>query len=389
MNILHIGKFYPPYHGGMEHYLCDLAREQVQQGHDVTVLVHNHKWGKLTSKTTSEEVDGVTVISQRSLRPILFAPLMLGLNAQLKQLVKNNKPDIVHLHWPNPSLFSLLLNKLIKPIPWVISWHSDMVTDNSKWLMKVIYAFIRPLETRLIKQASSLLVSTQYYANHSKPLTKASEKTHVIPLGLRTQELDVRDEQQKAANLVWANQKWHGKDFRIFNLGRLTFYKNQAMLLKAMPLMKNCQLLIAGDGQLKASLTQQINRLNLQQNVSLLGSQSWHNIHALYETCDVFCMASDDRAESFGVVLLEAMYHNKIILVPDTVGSGMRWLAENYDKGVVFEVNNPQDFADKIETIQQKMASMLNTPKQFSYPISVIAEKIEQHYLATLTRRPS
>ncbi len=389
MNILHIGKFYPPYHGGMEHYLCDLAREQVQQGHQVTVVVHNHQWQTITAKKTTEVIDGVQVIRMRSLRPILFAPLMIGLNKQVKQIFQHEKPDIVHLHGPNPSLFMLLLNKLVKEVPWVFSWHSDMVTSNSRWLMKLIYPFIKPIENRLIKQADCILVSTQDYADHSQQLIKHADKTLVVPLGLRTQELDAMDEMKRGSGLAWAKEQWPDDKFKVFNLGRLTFYKNQKMLLDAMPLTHNCHLLIAGDGPLKNSLSQQIDQMNLADKVGLLGSQSWYKIHALYDSCDVFCMASNDRAESFGVVLLEAMYHNKIILVPDTVGSGMRWLADNYNKGFVYENNNPKDFARKIDAIQQKFATLSEQPNDFNYHMTEIVEVIEQHYLKTLTRRSS
>ncbi len=389
MNILHIGKFYPPYHGGMEHYLCDLAREQVSQGHQVTVLVHNHQWQTITAKKTTAMVDGVQVIRMRSLRPILFAPLMIGLNKQIKQLFQQQKPDIVHLHGPNPSLFMLLLNKKIKQVPWVFSWHSDMVTGNSRWLMKLIYLFIKPIENRLIKQSDCILVSTQDYADHSQQLIKHADKTVVVPLGLRIQELESMDEAKRVSGLKWARAQWPIQKIKLFNLGRLTFYKNQKMLIEAMRLTHNCHLLIAGDGQLKHRLSQQIDQMNLTESVELLGSQSWSKIHALYDTCDVFCMASNDRAESFGVVLLEAMYHNKIILVPDTVGSGMRWLADNYNKGFVYEGNNPKDFAQKIDDIQQNFTAISKHPRDFKYHMSVIVETIEQHYLATLTRRPS
>ena len=74
MNILHIGKFYPPFHGGMETYLSNLAEAQVQQGHQVTVWVHNHDWGLLKSATTKVSEGNLTIIRQKSLMPVLFAP---------------------------------------------------------------------------------------------------------------------------------------------------------------------------------------------------------------------------------------------------------------------------------------------------------------------------
>lgn len=385
MKILHIGKFYPPFHGGMENYLQDLARAQTQQGHEVTVWVHNHQWQGLTSNTLYS-VDGeAKIIRQKSLKPLLYTPIMLGFGRQLKKLLEHNQPDIIHLHWPNPSLFKLLLCRSARQVPWVISWHSDMVTSHSSRLMKLIYGFIKPLETMLLKRASSLLVSTQDYANHSKQLKKFSDKVSVIPLGMSTGEIDALNLEDSAEACQQAEQRWQANQFRIYHLGRLTYYKNQRFLVTAMQHITGAQLLIAGEGQLYSKLQAQINQLYVDEKVKLLGGLDWSEVHALFSSCDVFCMASHDRAESFGVVLIEAMYHDKIILVPDTAGSGMQWLALNYAKGFVYETNNSEDFVAKIKFIRQNFTRIMAEPKQFNYEIQQVAESIEQHYTKIIT----
>ena len=380
MKILHIGKFYPPFNGGMENYLCDLAVAQVQQGHEVTVWVHNHEWQVLTSNTAEVEMDGVQLIRQKSLKPLFFTPIMLGFGCQLKKILKEQTPDLIHLHWPNPSLFKLLLYKQARKIPWVISWHSDMVTSHSSQLMKLIYWLIKPLESLLVKRAKSLLVSTQAYANHSKQLSSHSHKTVVIPLGMAVTEIERLDLSSESLTFQDAEKKWHGNQLRLFHLGRLTFYKNQQFLIAAMKDLVDTQLLIAGEGNLYQKLNDQIKQSKLNDSVRLLGGIDRSQVHGLFVSCDIFCMASHDRAESFGVVLLEAMYHDKIILVPDTVGSGMRWLAENYYKGFVYESNDCEDFALKVNHIRDNMVEIMKKPKQFQYQIKHIAELIEQHY---------
>lgn len=389
MNILHLGKFYPPYRGGMETYLCDLAREQVQQGHQVTVLVHNHDWRLLTSATQTEVNDGVQVVRLKSLRPWLFTPLMWRLNGWLKRCIQQQRPDVIHLHLPNPSLFALLFSRSIKGIPRIVSWHSDMVTERSGWLMKVLYRLLKPLESKLLNGADRIMVSSQEYADHSPVLQQNTDKTHVLPLGLRIDELVHREASEQQANLQWAEQSWAKPAFRLLNLGRLTFYKNQTMLIEAMVDLPDCQLQIVGEGQLRRDLQTAIERHGVADRVHLAGAQSWPHVHALYQSCDLFCMASNDRAESFGVVLLEAMYHNRIILVPDTVGSGMRWLAEHYHKGFVFNNNDPADFVRQVRRIQADHAELSAQPPQFDYAMPAIAERMTQHYTSIINRRSS
>lgn len=386
MKILHIGKFYPPFHGGMENYLRDLAQEQSRVGHEVTVWVHNHDWHNWVSKTTVSDKNQVNLIRQKSLRPVLFTPIMLGFGRQLKKIIQQDTPDLIHLHWPNPSLFKLLLNRSVRNIPIVISWHSDMVTSHSSVLMKLIYMLIKPLESLLIKRAKSLLVSSQAYADHSKQLSKHVNKTKVIPLGMATNEIDCLELNPLNETYQLAEKKWQSNRFRLLHVGRLTFYKNQTFLLNALQKTPDCQLIIAGEGQMHQVLEKHINHLLLQHQVKIMTGQNWQHIHGLFATCDVFCMASHDRAESFGMVLIEAMYHGKVILVPDTIGSGMQWLATHYPKGYVYKVNDSKDFVDKIAYIRENMTEIMAKPIEFNYQIQTIAESIFQHYTTVLER---
>ena len=375
MKLLHIGKFFPPYRGGMESYLFDLSREQVKQGHQVTVLVHNHQWGKLISPTELSEERGVSLIRLKSSRPVFHTPLMLGFNRQVNQIIADQKPDLIHLHWPNPSLLQLLFNRVAKQIPWVISWHSDMVTAHSSRLMKTLYRLIKPLESRLLKHTKAILVSSQNYANFSPQLIVHQDITRVVPLGLNTKELKAMKLDRKVAQ-----KHWRKGGFRLFNLGRLTYYKNQQMLLESMQHMTDCQLLLAGGGQLESQLKNHIERTQLSDRVTLLGQVSWQKAHELFSSCDVFCLVSHDRAESFGVVLLEAMYHDKIILVADTKGSGMSWLANNYNKGFTFKANDVNDFIKQINVIKDNYEAITKRPKQFDYEIEKITEMVTTQY---------
>ena len=41
MRVLHVGKFYPPFAGGMEHFLADLLPAQQALGIQAAALVHH------------------------------------------------------------------------------------------------------------------------------------------------------------------------------------------------------------------------------------------------------------------------------------------------------------------------------------------------------------
>ncbi len=377
MNILHLGKYYPPYHGGMEHYLKDLASEQVKQNHQVTVLVHNHNHGLLKSKSESETIDGVNVIRQASLRPVLFTPLMLGLVKTIKSLHQQQTIDVIHIHWPNPSACWLLFAQL--DIPCLIQWHADMVTEGNSWVMKALHRLASPFEQALIKRCRTIQTSSPAYAEHSQALKPHRSKCHVVPLGIETKTFEPTEQ-----DLKWADELWPEGQLRVFHLGRMTHYKNQKLLIALASQSKQHHTVMAGDGPLSQSLKAQAETLEVKNHVTFTGRLSASQVHALYRSCDVFCLPSDDRAESFGVVLLEAMYHDKILLVADTAGSGMAWLANQYNKGFVFKNNDIQDLMEQLHHIEENMATIKTLCSEFHYPIEKTAQAMSALYQQTI-----
>lgn len=344
MKILHIGKFYPPFNGGMEVYLHDLAEQQTKK-HNVTVIAHNHNFRFLTSPTQVETRNSVNIIRQKTIKPILFTPIMLGLNKRVKNLIQQDKVDIIHISWPNPSALFLLLNKTAKSKPWVIQWQSDMVTEKSSWLLKVAYKFFRPFEKKLLKQAHTIIASTQEYFNHSIALKPYQGKCEFIPLGITKLDADVNNQ-----SIKWAKEQWKDAQYKIYSIGRLTFYKNHQLLIKAANLLPQAKFIITGTGNLQSKLEALIkqNKLN---NIVLTGTLSKPKLNALMSTCDAFCLASNDRAESYGMVLLEALSFNKSILVSNLPGSGMKWIASQTPLGQTFDCNDANDLVNKIQNL--------------------------------------
>jgi len=370
MNIIHVGKYYPPYHGGIEVSLRDLAEQQAHK-HKVTALVHNHKFKNIFSKIDCQTINKVNVIRLKTLKPILFTPLMFGLNSKLNELDKSKKIDVIHIAWPNPSALALLLNKKARKIPWVLQWHSDMVTKNSSKLLKMVYFFFRPLERLLLKKVKVVIASTKEYMNYSKALSHFKGKCEIVPLGLKHEAIEIAE-----IDFAWANKLWQDSTTRIYHIGRFTFYKNQKLIIETAQLLPDVKFILTGCGELEKKIKQLIQKLNLK-NVVLTGALPQNKLNALLSSCDAFCLPSNDRAESYGVVLLEALALNKNILVSDLKGSGMRWIASSTSLGQTFDCNDANDLALKIKNLNINTKS-IKLAKHFT--IESCAESIDQIY---------
>ena len=65
---------------------------------------------------------------------LLFTPISPGFPLLLHRLIKRDQPEVLHLHLPNPSAFWALALPSARRLPWVIHWHSDVLTSGSHWL---------------------------------------------------------------------------------------------------------------------------------------------------------------------------------------------------------------------------------------------------------------
>jgi len=96
----------------------------------------------------------------------------------------------------------------------------------------------------------------------------------------------------------------------IGNVARLVTFKGHRYLLDAVAALThsgaNVLVLIAGDGELRTSLEEQVRRLGIGQSVRFLGFQE--NVRELYHAFDVYCQPSIERAEeAFPIAVLDAM----------------------------------------------------------------------------------
>lgn len=345
MKILHLGKYYPPATGGMERFLQDLAEAQACQGHSVRVVCHQHPGWLGPCRETP--LPGLAVHRQPTLGPVLHTPLMRKARHVLRDMLKNFAPDVIHLHWPNPLALWLLPVLRQQTAPLVIQWHSDIITTGVSSWVKMAYRLLRGRERALLEQAAVLVCSSPQYAEHSPWLQRQAHKRHQIPLGMDFARHFAPGPDAEACR--WAEQLWQPDHIRLLSLGRLVFYKNLPLLIQAVAVAKPpIHLVIAGAGPEKSRLEQLSRQHGVADQITFTGQVDQAQAQALYASCDVFALASNDRAESFGLVLLEALWHGKPLAVAKTPGSGMTHVVDCTGGGVLFAPDSAMEAARAI-----------------------------------------
>lgn len=360
MRILHLGKFYPPHAGGVERHLADLASAQAASGLDVAALVHASPHDQ--SRNARSHDRGVLIDPVPCHGQLVFAPLSPGWPRRFSQLLRDFRPDLLHIHVPNPSAFWLLMSRAAKRLPWIVHWHADIPDDSTHPGLRIGYPVYRRFERALNDRARAIVTTSQAYLDASRALIPVRGKCKVVPLGLAD-----------ASDTVGTTPAWPGSGRRLLAVGRLSYYKGFDVLLDAVARCSGISLLLVGAGEQHAKLQAQIDALDLASRVRLAGNLDDAELDAAYRACDLFCLSSIDRAEAFGLVLLEAMRAGKPIVAADIPGSGVGSVVVDGETGALVP---PRD-AEALAAVLTRLANAPELREKFG---AAGRARWEQHY---------
>ena len=339
MKILHIGKYYAPFSGGIENTMRDLMSTQNSCGHQVSAVVHQHS----ASEKSAHEVDNGMSIYRMSIQSIvLFVPISVFAYFWLRKALNKENPEILHLHKPNATCFWLLFLPSARKLPWIVHWHSDVIGERPDRRVKILYPFYRVFEQWLLRRAAKVIVTSPNYLMSSTPLTKWRDKCEIVPLGV-----NIRSD-ASASNDVEEEKK--SSELQVLCIGRLTYYKGHKYLIESISKAKEEGIVIhldlVGDGDLKSICEQQVNDLNVQELVTFHGSVDQNCLNQLMARSHVVCLPSIERTEAFGLVLLEAMRAKKPCIVTNVPGSGLSFVVDHLKTGLVVEHSNAEALAE-------------------------------------------
>lgn len=321
--IVHFGKYYSPDLGGIESVTLSIAKGAVSAGHAVTVICFEK-----TPAPQEEVLDGVSVVRVPIEKLVSSQPLGLKYFSKCLSIARGS--DIVHLHAPNMlgALCALLINRKTRLL---VHWHSDVINKGC------LGSLIRPLEWALLRRADCIVATSPVYANFSKTLGPFKKKIKIVPIG-------VPDAKPAGSDMTLPphlEQRVKGSKI-ILAVGRLVPYKGFSTLIEAVKILStNAVVVIAGGGPLENDLRKAVEVANVSGRVILTGRVSDAVLHALFDRATLYCLSSTDRAEAFGVVLLEAMAYGLPIVATKIPGSGVSWVNQHGITGFNVPVKEP------------------------------------------------
>lgn len=206
-----------------------------------------------------------------------------------------------------------------------------------------IYRFVKPIETKLLKRANMVFVTSPQYRDGSVPLQPFKDKVRVVPNGIDESLFKLPQEEKIDA----VRKKYYGKKI-VFFVGRHILYKGLEYLIKAERYVKSdCVFVIAGDGP----LTQHLMDSCQSKRVYFVGRLSDEMLSRYYYAASVFVFPSITKNEAFGMALAEAMYCNTPAVTFTIPGSGVNWVNLDGVTGIEVPNGDVEAFAGAIDKL--------------------------------------
>ena len=331
--------------GGAENAVVKITGNLVAKGHSVKTLASDLGADK-------EHYNDFVFKSINSANPL--APLLFLFNPSsffaTRKLLKEYRPDIVHLHTMHQITPSVPF--LLKKYPTVMTLHGP-----ETFISKLRFWCIRPIDL-------------QYYYDHHRlnmmgKLSLLFDKIQSMIYRLSLKNVDVfiapSRYMEKVAhkdvspimylpNFIELGEEFHEiqQNHNLLFVGRLEKVKGVEFLIQAIPfitkIFPQTTLTIIGEGQNKENLLHLTKNLHLEKHVHFIGWVKHEDLDRYYQKASIVVIPSI-WPENSSLVILEAMGAGRPV-----IGTNVGGISETIVDGVngyLVEPQSPEQIAEK------------------------------------------
>ena len=336
--------------GGAQKHVIDLASELSKTGEFECAVASepNENFAKIL-KENGVEFSPIKRL-RRSINPLsdLFAFV------EIYNLIKSQKPDIVHLHSSKAGVLGVLAGRMAGVKKIVFTAHGWVFNEQLPWFKKRLYILISRFTA--LFQDSIICVSEYDKTAALKYKIAPEKKLFVIPNGINVEKLKfLEKEQAKKQIQEIGNWKLEIGNFIVGSIANL--YKNKAIdvLIEAAREIKNKKenikneflFLVIGEGKERENLELRIKNYELSDHFFLIGAvpEAWKYLKAF----DIFVLPS--LKEGFPYAILEAMAAG-LPIVASKVG-GIPEMIAGGENGLLIKPGDAKELAAAILRLSQ------------------------------------
>lgn len=371
MKVLFVSDIFYPHTGGVaEHifYLCNTLRAM---GNDARILApsygNNDPW---TADHIIRLGRAIKIPKNRSFSVMTFGILIPW---KLRRLLETEAFDIIHLHGSIAPTLPYLALKYSKAKNF-ITFHSAHDTSYGYVLWEpVLEQYFRKLDGVIAVSTVARDSVSRYFPGEYR----------IIPNGIDTERF--------TPNLAPIEElaKFSPK---ILFVGRFEPRKGLKYLLQAFPMVlkeiPTAKLVVVGQGFLERYYRRYVEE-HIKEHVFFVGHVPANELPRYYASCDLFCSPATG-AESFGIVLLEAMATGTPIVCSDI--PGYRTIMEEGNEGLFFRACDPSSLAERIIFTLKDRKLMSDTgergrKKALAYDWEKVTKRVLDYYCEVLDKK--
>jgi len=283
--------------------------------------------------------------------------------------IRQHDYDLIYVHYISHSLIPLIFVKSLIKKPLVINAHGSDVFVNNK-----LGFLLQKLVIPVIKKSDMIVVPSIYFKKIiAQKFDLCEKKIFVSPSGGIDTSLFTPTNNslnQSIVTLGYVSRIDKGKGWDIL-LDAISILKKKNFLFK---------VLVIGGGQEEPALKERIKQLNLENTIEYLGAKPHNELTNYFNKMDIFIFPSLRKAESLGLVGLEAMACG-LPVIGSNIGGLPSYIFDEKN-GKLFEPGNSKELAKKIEdflimdqnTFFQYKKEALNTSKK--YDSKIVAQNL-------------
>jgi glycosyltransferase involved in cell wall biosynthesis len=350
--------------GGAQRHVFDLSTSMKAKGHEVWVALG----GEGLLKTKLEQA-GIYTFSIAQMGRDVDLGKDAGSFKEIYNVIKNKRPDIIHLHSPKATGLGSLAGRLLRTKKIITTVHGWTFNESRPFHEKISIGFFSWL-TMLFSHLTIVLSDKEFKQALLFPGVK--NKIRLVPLGIKPITfVSVDGAKQALAKAIGMDFVDFYKKNIVATIAELHPNKGLPYLIEAMKTVvtqqTNTICLIIGDGQDKDSLTELIKSNNLSDKVFLTGRVD--NASDYLKAITVFVLPS--LKEGLPYTILESGMAS-LATVATTVG-GIPEIVEDMKSGILIQPRNSKELAHAI-------SFMIEHPEERKRYGNALKERVNEKY---------
>ena len=311
--------YFYPHMGGVQKYVYEIGtRLQRVFGHDLTIVSSN--WHKEENTAKTEQIGGLEVIRLPYQFKVSSTPVSLGWERALRDLIRSERPDVVNGHMPVPFIAVAAARAAAEmQVPYVLSSHNDLTGHDLP--TRIIGRCYYPLlGSRTLHLSSAIVATSDYYAQQSSHLAGYLEKLRYAAPGVDLERF-------RGDRTDFLRRKYRLGDEKILlyvgHLDRESRHKGVQYLIRAMRIVReslDAKLVVAGRGNYIDRYRRLAADEGVPEDIIFAGFIPEDEMPLYFNSADLLVLPSCDRAEGFGMVLIEAQACGTPVIGTDVGG---------------------------------------------------------------------